>query len=48
LYAVYSDNTADTSNKPVPIIPEEFLKYFLPNSPSKTNPAKGRRGIKAM
>jgi hypothetical protein len=38
----------DTSNKPVPIMPEEFLKYFLPNSPSNTNPANGRKGIHAM
>jgi hypothetical protein len=30
------------------MIPEEFLKYFLPNSPSKTNPAKGSKGINAM
>ena len=38
----------ETSSKPVPIIPEEVLKYFLPNNPSKTNPAKGNKGINAM
>jgi hypothetical protein len=45
---VYNDNTAETNNKPVPMIPEEVFKYFLPNMPRKTNPAKGRRGINAI
>jgi hypothetical protein len=45
---VYNDSTAETSNNPVPIIPEEFFKYLLPNIPSKRKPASGRRGISAI
>ena len=29
-------------------MPQEFLKYFLPNKPSNTKLASGRKGINAM
>jgi hypothetical protein len=45
---VYNDKAQETRSKPVPIIPDEFLKYFLPNNPSKIKPAKGKSGINAM
>jgi hypothetical protein len=45
---VYSDSAAETNNNPVPIIPEEFFKYLLPNIPSNRKPASGKKGISAM
>jgi hypothetical protein len=32
----------------VPIIPEDFIKYLLPNIPNKTKVAKGNKGISRM
>jgi hypothetical protein len=45
---VYNDNAAETNSNPVPMMPEEFLKYFLPKIPNRANPANGRSGINAM
>ena len=42
------DMTVEANNDAQPIIPEDDLKYFLPNNPRTTNVASGRSGIKAM
>jgi len=36
---------AEVKSEAVPMIPEEVLKYFLPNRPSKRKLARGSRGI---
>jgi hypothetical protein len=38
----------ETSKRIVPMMPELFFRYFLPNNPNKTNPASGSSGINAM
>lgn len=38
----------ETNSNRQAMMPEEFLKKVLPKIPSKTNPARGRSGIKAV
>jgi hypothetical protein len=45
---VYRARRVDVSKSAVPIIPEMFFKYFLPNKPNNKNPASGNKGISAI
>jgi hypothetical protein len=45
---VYKDKIVDANKEVVPIVPENILKYFLPNSPSTKKVTSGNKGINAM